>query len=170
MHKSMIFALSLITVGCASTGGSSGLSAKAMLQPTKGSSTSGTVSFIQHDGKVTVTARVAGLKPGWHGIHIHETGDCSAPDGSSAGGHYNPGGAKHGHPHQGEHHAGDLPMLEADAGGNATMTTNLLGVSLHEKGNNIIGRSVIVHAAPDDYVTQPAGNSGARIACGAISR
>lgn len=170
MHKSMLLALSLLVVGCATTGGGGELAAKARLLPTKGNDVAGTITFTQNDGRVKVMARMSGLKPGLHGIHIHETGDCSAPDGSSAGGHYNPGGSRHGHPHGGEHHAGDLPMLDADANGNATMTTEVLGISLHEKGNDIVGRSVIVHAGADDYVTQPAGNSGPRVACGVIAR
>ena len=179
MHKSMtpatILALTLIAAGCASSpgpgpGSGKQLSASAQLAPTQGSRAAGSVSFVQQDDALLVTAGVSGLTPGLHGFHIHEKGDCSAPDASSAGGHYNPTATKHGHPQAGEHHAGDLPMLQADASGNATLSVSLRGVSLDDTGHNIVGRSLVVHAGADDYTSQPAGNSGPRVACGVIVR
>jgi superoxide dismutase, Cu-Zn family len=145
-------------------------SVTATLAPTRGSNTTGTISFVQTGETVRLTANVAGLPPGAHGFHIHEKGDCSAPDAMSAGGHFNPGAKPHGDPHHGDHHAGDIPALEADSYGNARLTVELSGVSLAEGPNSIIGRGVIVHSAPDDYKTQPTGNSGARLACGVIVR
>lgn len=140
------------------------------LAPTKGNTATGQVRFTEIDGGVVVEARLSGLAPGGHGFHIHEKGDCSAPDATSAGGHFNPTGMPHGQPDKPEHHAGDLPMLVADAAGNAKLNTTIDGLSLTSKGNgNIVGRAVIVHAAPDDYTTQPTGNSGARVACGVIA-
>ncbi len=142
--------------------------AEASLAPTQGNKTAGKVSFTQADGGVRIEAHVTGLTPGGHGFHLHEKGDCSAPDATSAGGHFNPTKKAHGHPDKGEHHLGDLPMLEADAKGEATLTTVVKGVSISEGENGIVGRAVIVHAAPDDYKTQPTGNSGGRVACGVI--
>jgi len=146
-----------------------GPSAEAKLAPTSGNITTGTVVFRQKGNDIEVTAHVAGLTPGAHGFHIHEKGDCSAPDGMSAGGHFNPTGQPHGHPHQGPHHAGDMPQLEADAYGNARLSAVLPGLTL-EGAHGIVGKGVIVHAAPDDFKTQPTGNSGARMACGVIVR
>ncbi|MBA3904452.1 MAG: superoxide dismutase [Rhodocyclaceae bacterium] len=151
---------------CAGTTGG-GPSAEAKLAPTRGSNTTGTVTFMQVGDGVRVSASASGLTPGAHGFHIHEKGDCSAPDGMSAGGHFNPGGHPHGHPHMGPHHAGDMPMLETDSYGNARLSADLPGVTL-EGATGIVGKGVIVHAAPDDFKTQPTGNSGARMACGVI--
>lgn len=146
-----------------------GAAAQAELQPTKGNNARGTVSFTRQGNQVVMAAKFSGLTPGGHGFHIHEKGDCSAPDGTSAGGHFNPAGKKHGHPQHEDHHVGDLPMLEADASGNASLTATLSGISLTQGDSGIIGRGVIVHAAPDDFKTQPTGNSGGRVACGVIA-
>ncbi|PZP54525.1 MAG: superoxide dismutase, partial [Azospira oryzae] len=143
-------------------------SATAELKPLKGSGVTGTVNFTQKGSKVLVVASVKGLSPGLHGFHVHEKGDCSAPDGTSAGGHFNPHGKKHGGPHDAERHGGDLGNLNADASGNAKLTLEVDGLSIGSGPANIIGRSVIVHADPDDYKTQPTGNSGGRLACGVI--
>lgn len=159
----------LLATACA-TGGSGGPTAEAVLKPTKGNSTSGTVTFKQEGSQVIVVAKVSGLTPGAHGFHIHEKGDCSAPDATSAGGHFNPHGKAHGHPDHHEHHAGDMPELVADASGNASLTARLKSVEIGGGSANIIGRGVIVHAAPDDFKTQPTGNSGARVACGVITK
>ena len=150
-------------------GGGYGPSAEAVLKPTAGSNVAGTVNFRGEGGSVVVTARVSGLTPGAHGFHIHEKGDCSAPDATSAGGHFNPSGKAHGHPEHGDHHAGDMPQLVADASGNASLTATLTTVSIGAGAADIVGRGVIVHAAPDDFKTQPTGNSGARVACGVIA-
>jgi Cu-Zn family superoxide dismutase len=143
--------------------------ASAQLQPTAGNSAKGAVSFTQHGAKVLVVADITGLTPGDHGFHIHEKGDCSAADGTSAGGHFNPSGQAHGDPHGAQHHFGDLPMLTADASGNAKLSVELDAITLQEGAGNIIGRSVIVHQKADDYQTQPTGNSGGRVACGVIA-
>lgn len=143
--------------------------AEAVLQPTKGNAVSGLVSFSQAGDKIRVVAEIQGLTPGAHGFHIHDKGDCSAPDASSAGGHFNPSGRLHGNPDYTEHHAGDMPQLVAGANGIARLTTYLDGTVLGEGEIGIVGRGVIVHAAADDFKTQPAGNSGARQACGVIA-
>ena len=148
--------------------GSTGPKAIATLEPTKGNTAAGTVTFQQKGDRVMVTANVTGLPPNSeHGFHAHEKGDCSSGDGMSTGGHFNPTGKPHG-PQNAEHHAGDLPQLKADAGGNAEAKFSLHGVSLGSGTADLVGKGLIVHAAPDDYKTQPTGNSGARIACGVI--
>ncbi|MEY2797479.1 MAG: hypothetical protein RLZZ119_960 [Pseudomonadota bacterium] len=103
-----------------------------------------------------------------HGFHIHEKGDCSAPDAMSAAGHFNPDGKPHGSPGGSHSHAGDLPNLKADANGNANYSAKVHGITVNTGPAGIVGRSVVIHRDPDDYKSQPAGNSGPRIACGLI--
>ena len=146
------------------------MSATATLMPTSGNTAMGTATFTQKGDKVTVVANVSGLSPGSHGFHIHEKGDCSSGDGMSAGGHFNPTGNPHGNPNAPDHHAGDMPMLVADASGNASLTADLTPMTIGTGTTDIIGRAVIVHKDPDDYKTQPTGNSGARVACGVITK
>ena len=143
-------------------------SAVARLEPTKGNATSGTITFTQTGDKVTVEARVSALTPGGHGFHIHEKGDCSSGDGMSAGGHFNPTAKPHGNPSGADHHTGDIPMLVADASGNASLSMELSGMTVGSGATDIVGKAIIVHKDPDDYTTQPTGNSGARVACGLI--
>jgi Cu-Zn family superoxide dismutase len=146
----------------------SGPMATATLEPTRGNTAAGTVTFQQVGDRVLVTAKVSGLKPNQeHGMHVHEKGDCSSGDGMSTGGHFNPDAKPHG-PQGGDHHAGDMPALTADANGNANASFQLTGVSVGGGAADLVGHGLIVHAAPDDYKTQPTGNSGARIACGVV--
>ncbi|WKZ57829.1 MAG: superoxide dismutase family protein [Bdellovibrionota bacterium] len=143
--------------------------ASAELKPTQGNSVQGRVTFIAlEEGAVQVEALVSGLTPGKHGFHIHEVGDCSSADGSSAGPHFNPHGSAHGGPQSKERHAGDLGNLVADQDGIAKLSLAQVQLSLTGE-HSILGRSIIVHAAADDLSTQPTGNSGARQACGVIS-
>ena len=143
--------------------------ALATLAPTEGSRVQGTVRFTQTDQGLQVTAQISGLEPNaLYGFHIHEVGDCSAPDASSAGGHYNPTGAAHGSPDSPEHHAGDLGNLETGEDGSARYERIMANLTLEGGPNPVMGRSVIVHANADDFATQPAGNAGARLACGVI--
>jgi Cu-Zn family superoxide dismutase len=152
---------------CASTA-PAGPKATATLEPTRGNTAAGTVTFQQDGDKVLVTANVSGLKPNQeHGFHAHEKGDCSSGDGMSTAGHFNPNGKAHGKP-DAEHHAGDMPALKSDANGNAQASFTLSGVTVGSGTTDLVGRGLIVHAAPDDYTTQPTGNAGARIACGVI--
>lgn len=147
--------------------------AQASLESRSGSQAKGMVTFHHAGGATLVQAEVTGLTPGEHGFHIHEGGDCSAADASSAKGHFNPHGMKHGHHHQQHHaarHAGDLPNLVADAQGRAVYKAEVQGVNLAAGADGILGRSVVIHADSDDYQSQPAGNSGKRIACGAIQQ
>jgi Cu-Zn family superoxide dismutase len=148
----------------------SGSSAVADLAPTTGNTAKGTVTFSEKSGKVLVVAKVSGLTPGNHGFHIHEKGDCSAGDAMSAGAHFNPMNKPHAHPSIADRHTGDMPMLMADASGNATLTAELTLMTLGRGANDIIGKGLIVHKDPDDFTTQPTGNSGARVACGVIRK
>lgn len=161
----------VLVAGCSSMPWSDASRARAHadVAPTQGHTARGTVDFTQRGDDVLVAASFSGLAPGPHGFHIHEKGDCSAPDATSAGAHFNPTGKPHGDPMQGEHHLGDLPMLQADANGNARLNSTMQGASLRGGATNLIGRAVVVHAQRDDFRSQPAGDSGARVACGVIA-
>ncbi len=162
-------AAAALLAACSTMGGDPTPAATARLAPTQGSSVAGTVSFWRDGDAVRVKARVTGLKPGAeHGFHIHEKGDCSAPDGMSAGGHFNPAGQPHGDHAAGPHHAGDMPNLKADASGTAVADVTLKGLGIGSGAADIVGKGVIVHANPDDYRTQPTGNAGGRLACGVV--
>lgn len=141
--------------------------ASAELNPTQGSNVRGKVSFMRVENGIRVIADVTGLPPGPHGFHVHEKGDCSAPDGSSAGAHFNPYGTMHGDLHADQRHVGDFGNLVADNSGNAHV--DFVDVRIAFDGlASILGKAVIVHANPDDLVSQPAGNAGPRVACGVI--
>ena len=147
------------------------LVATAALQPTKGNKAFGEATFEQVGDKVHVIVNVQGLKPGQeHGFHIHEAGDCSSGDGMSTKGHFNPQAKPHAHYSTPERHTGDMPALQADANGNARLDTTLDVMTVTDGPNSVVGKGLIVHAAPDDYKTQPTGNAGARIACAVIQR
>jgi Cu-Zn family superoxide dismutase len=142
-------------------------SAIAVLVPGGGSSVSGTVKFTSESGGVRVQADVRGLTPGAHGFHVHEKGDLSKADLTSAGGHFNPGGHSHGAPSAPQRHLGDLGNLEAGADGHAT--ADFVDPLLQLAGaDSIIGRAVIVHEKADDLKSQPTGNAGGRVAGGVI--
>lgn len=143
------------------------LKAVCVLHPIGDSGVSGTVRFVEQGGKVDITAEVTGLKPGLHGFHIHQYGDCTAADGGSAGGHFNPTGMPHAGPDAAKRHVGDLGNVEADQSGKAEYKRTDRVVQLRGV-YSIIGRAVIVHAGQDDLTSQPSGNAGARIACGVI--
>lgn len=150
---------------------SSGTQARAALESRSNSSAGGTVTFGQRGEKMTVSVKATGLKPNSeHGFHVHEKGDCSAPDAMSAGGHFNPEGAPHGHHGQAKRHAGDMKNLMADGKGEATVSFEVTGMRLDDGKQGILNRAVVIHANPDDYTSQPAGNSGGRIACGIIRK
>lgn len=141
--------------------------AVCVLHPTEGNNVTGTVTFTKSGNGVKVVADVEGLTPGKHGFHIHQYGDCSAPDGTSAGGHFNPEGVDHGGPEADVRHVGDMGNLEAGNDGTAHLeyTDDMIQLT-GEHG--IIGRAIIVHAGEDDLTSQPTGAAGARVACGVI--
>jgi Cu-Zn family superoxide dismutase len=159
--------LSLIVTAFAAAAPQPVTKAVARLQPLAGSGVSGTVTFTKTAAGVKVEAQLSGLSEGMHGFHVHEFGDCSAPDGSSAGGHFNPAGAAHAGPMDAHRHAGDMGNVIAGKDGTARLEYVDAQASL-EGPNSILGRGVIVHAKPDDLKTQPTGNAGGRVACGVV--
>jgi Cu-Zn family superoxide dismutase len=142
--------------------------AGASLNPTTGSQAKGMVIFEPTEGGLRVIAHVTGLKPGDHGFHLHEKPDCSAPDASSAGDHWNPTQQPHGAPDAPAHHSGDLGNITADASGTAHVERVVKGLAI-EGDQGVAGRSVIVHANPDDLKSQPSGNAGPRLACAVVT-
>jgi Cu-Zn family superoxide dismutase len=147
-----------------------GASAVAEMKPASGSKVAGTVTFTEKDGKTEVAIDLTGLKPGDHGIHIHEKGDCSAPDAKSAGDHFNPAKAPHGAPDAAQHHAGDLGNITAGEDGTVKKTVTVDFLTVAEGEKSAVGRAVIVHEKADDLKSQPAGNAGARVACGVVAK
>jgi superoxide dismutase, Cu-Zn family len=141
------------------------------LAPTTGHTASGTLTLAAEDDGVRLTGSLRGLPPnGEFGFHIHEKGDCSAPDASSAGEHFNPTNVAHGNPQGAAHHAGDMLNAKSDAQGAAQVDTVANSVSLGSGlPNDVRGKAIVLHEKADDYASQPAGNSGARIACGVIN-
>jgi Cu-Zn family superoxide dismutase len=139
------------------------------VKPTQGNKAAGTISAAVMGKGVHFTGTITGLTPGQHGFHIHEKGDCSAPDGTSAGGHFNPDQKPHGAPTAAEHHVGDLGNIEAAADGTAKISMHVNGITLGSEANSIKGKALIIHAGVDDFTTQPTGNAGGRVACGVIN-
>ncbi|PVY93333.1 Cu-Zn family superoxide dismutase [Acidovorax sp. 99] len=172
MNIRFAFALSSLAVvalaGCASH--LSGNRATAKLEPTRGNTATGTVTFVQTGDGVQVSGEIRGLKPdAEHGFHVHEKGDCSSADGMSTGGHFNPTAKPHGSHGAGEHHTGDLPSLKADKYGVAAFSFVSRSISVGGPTTDIVGKGLIVHRDPDDYKTQPTGNAGPRLACAVIA-
>lgn len=145
--------------------------AQVVLKPTQGHTAAGTMTLRAEAGGVRIRGELTGLKPGSeHGFHIHENGDCSAPDATSAGGHFNPTAQPHGSMDADAHHAGDMPNQRANAEDVADVNALVRDISLDGNSDeNVIGRALVVHEQPDDYKSQPSGNAGPRIACGVIT-
>lgn len=141
--------------------------AVAIIYPTKNNNVTGIIMFEQKSDGVLITADLKGLTPGLHGIHIHEFGNCACDDGVCAGDHFNPYNSKHGGPDLLERHVGDLGNINADEYGDAYYSYLDRYIVLNGS-YSIIGRSVVIHADEDDLVSQPIGNSGARIGVGVI--
>ncbi len=159
-----------IVIACKSGSGTKSNVLVINLEPKSGSNVTGTATFSEKNGEVSFEAKLKGLTPGVHGIHIHEKADCSDVDAKSAGGHWNPTFKKHGKFSDLEHHKGDIGNFTADANGNATVTlkTSEWCIGCGDVNKDIIGKGLIVHANPDDFTTQPTGNAGGRVACSAI--
>jgi Cu-Zn family superoxide dismutase len=164
-----IAALCVMLIGCATLPfvKAPATKAVAMLRPLQGSGVQGRVTFIQEGSSIRIVAEVTGLSPGKHGFHIHEFGDCTAPDGMSLGSHFNPGNTMHAGPDDKERHVGDLGNLDADRSGKAVYNRLDTRISLSGR-NSILGRSIVIKVKADDFKTQPGGAAGARIACGVI--
>ncbi len=166
----------MFAVGCQSTGDAHGSKSKsggvdsavAVIYPTQGNNVYGLVMFTRQGSQVRVNADVRGLDPGsTHAIHIHQYGDLTAPDGTSAGGHYNPENVDHALPEQAKRHAGDLGNLQANDQGIARKQMTVDNITIDGKWHSVLGRAVIVHAGEDDG-GQPTGNAGGRIGFGVI--
>jgi len=164
----LLAAAAVLASGC-STLDPTGPRATASLDAAPGNRVWGSVSFTEIEGKVVVRADVRNLRPGGEfGFHVHEKGECTPPDFMSAGGHFNPGAKAHSHFDKPERHAGDMPNLKANGEGDAIYVFETPLLTVRPGPNSVVGRAVVIHANPDDYKSQPAGNSGPRIACGLI--
>lgn len=144
--------------------------AVAKIEPLGEDGISGTVTFTETAGQVHMVADVKSPGNGTHAIHIHEFGDCSAPDGKAAGGHWNPTNEDHGKWGEPPFHRGDIGNIEIgkDGAGKLELTTDLWSVTSDDTTKNVIGKAIIVHEMKDDFKTQPTGNAGARYGCGVI--
>ena len=132
-----------------------------------GTKTQGTAKFTQSGKQVTLDLNAYELKPGYHAVHIHEKGDCSAADATSAGGHWNPSHDQHGKWDTEHFHMGDIGNIIAgeDGVGRITFKTDKWCLGCTDPDKNIIGKSIIIHADKDDFHTQPTGNAGGRVGC-----
>lgn len=141
------------------------------MEPKSDSNVTGEVTFTEENGTVSMHAVLTGLTPGEHAIHIHEKADCSAADGTSTGGHWNPTFAQHGKWGSAEgYHRGDIGNFTADADGNGTIefSTDEWCLGCDDETKDLLGKAVIVHQGVDDFVTQPTGDAGGRISCAGI--
>jgi Cu-Zn family superoxide dismutase len=171
MNKCVLAAAcgAVLATGCAMMEDNKEATATAALEPRSGSNVRGTVTFTQTGDVVRVSGTVTGHTKGPKGFHIHEKGDCSDHASMHTGGHFNPHKMKHGGPYDPVKHAGDLGNLNFGADGTAKFNFVVGDISVSSsRTDGIVGRAVIVHAAPDDFKTDPTGNAGARVACGVI--
>lgn len=162
--------LLLIVGACATTTDTDELRAVATLDGRSGSSATGIVTFTERaDGTVHIRADFTNVPPGPHGFHVHEVGDCSAADASSAGGHFNPGDDPHAGPDAPRHHAGDLGNITASSAGRASAETVSNQLTVSPGPRSVVGKAVVLHADADDLQSQPSGAAGSRIACGVVN-
>lgn len=143
--------------------------AAATIEGRSGSKMSGQATFVQKAGYVMLEIRLENAPPGTHAVHLHEKGDCSAPDAMSAGSHWNPTGQAHGKWGFSPFHRGDIGNIEVgpDGKGGTTLSTNLWSIGGRPE-SDVLGRAVVVHASADDFMTQPTGGAGGRIGCGVV--
>jgi superoxide dismutase, Cu-Zn family len=163
MKKLVLFSATLALTACGTA-----KHATTMLESRSNSTTTGTAEFEPSGDGAKLTLEVTGATPGEHGAHIHETGDCSAADASSAGGHWNPASKDHG-PADPMHHLGDLGniMVGQDGKGSLTVTKPEWRIG-DGSAQDVVGKALVIHAGQDDLMSNPAGNSGGRAACGVI--
>jgi superoxide dismutase, Cu-Zn family len=170
MHRHALLLATALAVGAFAPGEAKSQAANAELIDRDGQII-GNVALRQMEHAVRIFAQAEGLPPGAHGFHIHETGSCEPPDFESAGGHFNPEDAEHGHDNPGGPHAGDLPNVHVASDGVLAVELFTDKVTLGEGDTSLLGddgTAVVIHAEPDDYETDPAGEAGDRIACGVI--
>ncbi|CAN5551558.1 superoxide dismutase family protein [soil metagenome] len=168
-----VASLALAAGGCATTDGNGSggaVGAAATLMNASGARV-GAATITPVSGGLRVMVTATGLTPGNHGVHIHTTGMCEAPGFTTAGGHWNPTGMKHGSMNPMGPHEGDLPNLVvgADGAGSVTYTVKGAGMTGPTGLLDSDGAAVVIHAGPDDLMTDPSGNSGGRVACGVLS-
>ena len=172
----LLISISTLLMGCERVPEQAGIlptpdakQASAMIGASNDSGVTGMAVFTQNGAEITLTVEIQGASPGLHAVHIHANGDCSAPDGTSAGGHWNPTGVAHGKWGEGEFHLGDIGNIAVgeDGMGSITLTTDFWEIGTGSDVD-IVGRSIIVHAGADDFTSQPSGAAGARIGCGVI--
>lgn len=140
----------------------------ARIDGRSGCGLNGTATFTERNGGVLVQVELRGAPPGFHGVHIHERGDCSAPDAKSAGGHFNPTQTQHGSPFRPDHHLGDLGNLWVGPDGTGFHAVFMPGLTVLPGGSTVKGKAIVVHEKPDDFQSQPSGDAGSRIGCGVI--
>ncbi|MCY3743192.1 MAG: superoxide dismutase family protein [Candidatus Poribacteria bacterium] len=172
----LLISVSILLTGCERVQQQAGVlptapaeQAHAVIGSLNDSGVTGMAVFTQNGDHITFMAEIQGASPGLHAIHIHANGDCSAPDGTSAGGHWNPTDVAHGKWGEGEFHLGDIGNITVgeDGTGRITLTTDLWEIGTGSDVD-VVGKGIIVHADADDFVSQPSGNAGARIGCGVI--
>ena len=172
----LLISISIVSMGCERVNQQAGIlstapaeQAHAMINALGDSGVTGIAVFTQNGDQITLTAEIQGASPGLHGFHIHAYGDCSVPDGTSAGGHWNPTDVAHGKWGEGEFHLGDIGNINvgADGTGRIILTTDLWEIGTGSDVD-VVGRGIIVHAGADDFISQPSGAAGARIGCGVI--
>lgn len=172
MTRTTIMLALFTAAGCASGAAGSGSTAMADIRNAEGESVA-VATLTERGGAVIVTVHATALPPGVHGIHLHETGTCTPPDFTSAGGHFNPASTQHGFDNPEGPHAGDLRNFEVQEDGTGHFMGTNERVTLSEGPTSLFdadGTAIVIHAGPDDYRTDPAGDSGARIACGVVMR
>lgn len=163
--RATVLAAALALVACGSS-----QEATANLESRSNSNTTGTATFTEDGDSVELVLEVSGATPGKHGAHIHQNGDCSAADASSAGGHWNPAGHSHGGT-SGDHHLGDLGNIEVGQDGKGKLTLSKKDWKIGDGSTgDVVGKAVVIHGGEDDLQTDPAGNSGPRVACGVIAK
>ena len=172
----LLLGISIISMGCERVNQQAGIlstaaaaQAHAMIDALGDSGITGIAVFTQNGDQITLTAEIQGASPGPHGFHIHANGDCSSPDGKSAGGHWNPTDVAHGKWGEDAFHLGDIGNISVgeDGTGRITLTTDLWEIGTGSD-IDVVGKGIIVHADADDFVSQPSGAAGARIGCGVI--
>ena len=172
----LLIGVSILLMGCERVDQQAGIlpiapekQANAIIGSSNDSGVTGMAIFTQNGDQITLTIEIQGASPGLHAVHIHANGDCSAPDGTSAGGHWNPTDVAHGKWGEGEFHLGDIGNIAVgdDGTGSITLTTDLWEIGTGSDVD-VVGKGIIVHADADDFVSQPSGAAGARIGCGVI--